>query len=276
MWGTRSIHHGHEQPPSHRYRGSRSATTRPFSKPFDKLFAKCQNALRGRWENFWATEQTSVVRLVDPSAVVDKMTYALTNPVKDDLVEKARDWPGVTLARCAAPSLGRSPLPDPSTSSARTGPMPEVVSLVVRPAARLRGTFRATEFAAMILERVRAAEEAAAAERRRTGSCVLGRKRRSRSKMERPRRSPASHDANLNPRVAARSKWSRIEASAAESRLPRRLRRRPRELRRRHPRRQSSPPGPTGSAASRAPFALPGPNRPDLPRSSRIAISGSV
>ena len=69
-----------------------------FIEHFHKFFAKCQNALRGRWENFWSSEQTSVVRLVDPNDVIDKMTYALTNPVKDGLVERAHHWPGVTLA----------------------------------------------------------------------------------------------------------------------------------------------------------------------------------
>src|SRR6476659_2696755 len=67
-----------------------------FLEHLHKLFAKCQNALRGRWENFWSSEQTSVVHLVDPNDVLEKMTYALGNPVKDGLVEKARDWPGVT------------------------------------------------------------------------------------------------------------------------------------------------------------------------------------
>jgi putative transposase len=67
-----------------------------FIEHFHKLFAKCQNALRGRWENFWSSEQTSVVRLVDPNDVLAKMTYALTNPVKDRLGEKAHHWPGVT------------------------------------------------------------------------------------------------------------------------------------------------------------------------------------
>ena len=32
-----------------------------FLEHFHKLFAKCQNALRGRWENFWSSEQTSVL-----------------------------------------------------------------------------------------------------------------------------------------------------------------------------------------------------------------------
>jgi len=67
-----------------------------FLEYFHKLFAKCQNSLRGRWENFWSSEQTSVVRLVDPADVIEKMIYALTNPVKDGLVEKAHDWPGAS------------------------------------------------------------------------------------------------------------------------------------------------------------------------------------
>ncbi len=67
-----------------------------FLELFHKLFAKCQNALRGRWENFWSSEQTSVVRLVDANDVKNKMVYALSNPVKDGLVEKAHHWPGAT------------------------------------------------------------------------------------------------------------------------------------------------------------------------------------
>jgi putative transposase len=35
-----------------------------FLEHFHKLYAKHQNVLRGRWEAFWASEQTSVVREV--------------------------------------------------------------------------------------------------------------------------------------------------------------------------------------------------------------------
>jgi REP element-mobilizing transposase RayT len=66
-----------------------------FIEHFHKLFAKCMNSLRGRWENFWSSEQTSVVRLVDPDDVLEKMVYALANPVADHLVETAAKWPGV-------------------------------------------------------------------------------------------------------------------------------------------------------------------------------------
>jgi len=35
-----------------------------FLEHFYKLFARSQNALRGRWENFWSSEQGCVVKLV--------------------------------------------------------------------------------------------------------------------------------------------------------------------------------------------------------------------
>ena len=63
----------------------------------------------------------------------------------------------------------------------------------------------------MVLERVRIVEETAAAERRRTGATVLGRKNVLAQKwIERP--GTWEPRRQLSPRVAARSKWSRIEA----------------------------------------------------------------
>src|SRR5689334_16912554 len=66
-----------------------------FTERFHKMFAKCQNALRGRWENFWSSEQVCVVRLVEPEDVITKLVYTATNPVKDHLVERVHHWPGV-------------------------------------------------------------------------------------------------------------------------------------------------------------------------------------
>ena len=88
--------------------------------------------------------------------------------------------------------------------------MPEIASLSF---ARPQGfdDISTKAFAVLIFERVRAAEESAAAERRRTGASVLGRravldqKWSDRPGTREPRR-------QLSPRVAARSKWSRIEA----------------------------------------------------------------
>ena len=180
-----------------------------FLEHFHKLFAKCQNALRGRWENFWSSEQTSVVRLVDPDDFIDKLIYALTNPVKDGLVEKAHHWPGVT-------SLGSFLHDEPLTAMRPKhffrdeGPMPETVVLrLTRPPGFEHVT--AADFRKLIERRVHDFEESVALERRRTGNRVFGRRAvlaqrwRDRPHSREPRR-------QLDPRVAARSKWSRSEA----------------------------------------------------------------
>jgi hypothetical protein len=180
-----------------------------FLEHFHKLFAKCQNALRGRWENFWSSEQTSVVRLVDPHDAIEKLVYALTNPVKDGLVEKAHHWPGVS-------SLGAIVHGKPFVASRPKhffrdeGVMPETVVLTF---ARPRGfeQMNAADFATLIIDRIQQFEERTAAERRRTGGAVLGR----RAVLRQPWRTrPQDHERRrtLRPRVAARSKWSRIEA----------------------------------------------------------------
>jgi biotin-(acetyl-CoA carboxylase) ligase len=46
------------------------------------MLARSQNALRGRWENFWSSEQVCVVRLVNREDVIAKLVYTATNPVK--------------------------------------------------------------------------------------------------------------------------------------------------------------------------------------------------
>ncbi len=180
-----------------------------FLEHFHKLFAKCQNALRGRWENFWSSEQTSVVRLVEPNDVVDKMVYALTNPVKVGLVERAHHWPGVTsvVALLHGSTLSAT---RPKHFFRDEGPMPETAVLrLARPPGFEH--LSEAELSNLILERVRFAEESLTAERRRSGSSIVGRRGvlaqrwSDRPGSREPRRA-------LSPRVAARSKWSRIEA----------------------------------------------------------------
>jgi len=180
-----------------------------FLEHFHKLFAKCQNSLRGRWENFWSSEQTSVVRLVDPHDAIEKMVYALTNPVKDGLVERAHHWPGVSSL--AAILHGKSFTGSrPKHFFRDEGVMPDTVVLAfVRPRGFEQMT--AADFARLVIDRIRQFEEHTVAQRRREGTVVLGRRSvlrqawRGRPRDREPRRA-------LNPRVAARSKWSRIEA----------------------------------------------------------------
>ena len=72
----------------------RSGRYPEFVEHFHKMFARSQNALRGRWENVWASEQVCVVKLADRDAVMDKLVYTAANPVQDHLVERVHHWPG--------------------------------------------------------------------------------------------------------------------------------------------------------------------------------------
>ncbi len=180
-----------------------------FLEHFHKLFAKCQNALRGRWENFWASEQTSVVRLVDEGDVLSKMVYALSNPVKDGLVEKVAHWPGASSLEALTHG---TPLvaSRPGHFFREDGDTPDTVTLeIARPTAYEK--LASQEFADLVQERIRAVEEAAADVRRQTGARVLGcRAVLSQDWTARP--TSCEPRRELNPRVAARSEWSRIEA----------------------------------------------------------------
>lgn len=77
-----------------------------FLAHFNKLTAKVLNARWQRSENLWASEQASVVRLVEPSDVLDKSVYTLANPVAADLVDRLVHWPGATSLRQG----GRGPI----------------------------------------------------------------------------------------------------------------------------------------------------------------------
>lgn len=178
-----------------------------FAEHLHKFIAKAMNALRGRWENFWSSEPLCLVRLVDPADVLDKLVYAATNPVKDGLVDRVHQWPGVN---------GLSALLNQRSITVRRprhffradGPMPDEVTLdlVIPPelgdAEQVRGNLR---------QRVAAVEQALSSERARSGASVLGRRVILRQSW---RDEPSSTEPRrgLRPRIAARSHWSRIEA----------------------------------------------------------------
>jgi putative transposase len=143
-----------------------------FLEYFHKLFAKHQNALRGRWENFWSPEQTSVVALLDAEAVLTAMVYTLTNPVKASLVALAHEWPGAT-------SLGPQVkgtsvrVPRPSHFFRPDGPMPdeEILTLALPPFMR---DGCPDEFRRVLRERIATVEEREAALRKQEGRIVMG------------------------------------------------------------------------------------------------------
>jgi REP element-mobilizing transposase RayT len=178
-----------------------------FIEHFHKLLARSQNALRGRWENFWSPEQTCIVKLVDREAVIDKLVYTATNPVLDHLVDRVYHWPGVNglVALLAGRPLHAT---RPRHFFRSTGPMPDRLELALAIPSELGPP---AEVRAELRERVQAVESEREAERMRTGVRVLGRRAvlaqswRDYPMSCEPRR-------NLQPRVAGRSMWSRIEA----------------------------------------------------------------
>jgi putative transposase len=180
-----------------------------FLEHFHKLLAKCMNALRGRWENFWSSEQTSVLRLVDPADAIDKMVYALTNPCKDNLVARVIDWPGVNSFEAILAGATLTAV-RPDHFFREDGPMPATVTLTFSCPPGFDGMSR-EEFAGLLRTRVAAAEAEAEERRRATGAQVLGRQAILAQDWW---GSPTSHEPRrqLNPRVAAKDKWSRIEA----------------------------------------------------------------
>ncbi|HMG19999.1 MAG TPA: hypothetical protein VK607_01735 [Kofleriaceae bacterium] len=178
-----------------------------FIEHVHKLVARSQNALRGRWENLWSSEQTCVVKLVGREAVMDKLVYTATNPVQDHLVERAHQWPGVnSLAALLSARALRATRPLHFFRA--DGVMPDAVELALTVPPELGP---AEAVLAELRERVRAVELDRAAERQRTGGRILGRRAvlaqswRDRPATSEPRR-------NLRPRVATRSQWARLEA----------------------------------------------------------------
>lgn len=180
-----------------------------FLECFHKLLAKAGNAIRGRWENFFSNDQTSVVELIDPEDVFARIVYTLSNPVKDHLVEKAHHWPGAS-SRQANLSGTAIEVSRPRHFFRKEGAMPKnLVFCCICPPG-----FEDTS-PADLRERLRGelarVEDEAAAERRTSGRRILGRKA---VLAQRPTARPVSSEPrrNLDPRVAAKSKWPRIEA----------------------------------------------------------------
>lgn len=178
-----------------------------FTEHLHKLVAKAMNALRGRSENFWSSEPPCIVRLVDAGDVVDKIVYAAINPVKDHLVERVADWPGVN-GLAAFVSGQAITVRRPRHFFRERGSMPVEVTLdlVVPPELGDPEQIRR-----LIRERVAALETQLARERKRTHTTVLGR-RGVLTQSWRASPSTPSEPSSLRPRVAARNVWQRAEA----------------------------------------------------------------
>ncbi len=144
-----------------------------FTGRYHSLFALCQNRLRGRKENFWSTDEPSIVLLADWWAVVESVVYGATNPVKDGLVDRAHHWPGLrtlpALLKQRTMTARR-----PAHFFNKDGPMPETATLELKVPAELGDP---QVFLKAVEEGVARVEETHGRERRETGQSVLGRRR---------------------------------------------------------------------------------------------------
>ena len=177
----------------------------------NKLVGKCINASLGRWESLWAPEKLSAVALEDEDAIFDKLLYVLGNPVEASLVPSWRQWPGAISGprACAAePRVVRQP----AVFFREDGGMPKSLRLraTVPPCFSKLGPKR---FAAKLAASLTAHEAQLRKDNAAKGLTVLGRKAvLEQDSFDRPK----SFDPRrgLNPRVACKDKWRRIEALA--------------------------------------------------------------
>lgn len=178
-----------------------------FMEHFHKMFAKCQNSLRGRGENLWSAEPPCFIELVDREDVLAKLVYAATNPVKDGLVDRVHHWPGVNgLSALLNDRLMKATRP--RHFFRKDGRMPERVELklAIPPELGDPDTLRRT-----LRDLVRAVEDRFAQQRARSGKRVLGRRAVLQQSWRESPGAPATK-TGIRPRIAARSTWARIEA----------------------------------------------------------------
>jgi REP element-mobilizing transposase RayT len=174
-----------------------------FQLYLDGIVARAVNALLGRDEALWGPNSFSAVTLVAPRDVVDKAAYTLANPVAAGLVRAARRWPGLWSSPEAV-GAGGVQVRRPNHFFDPEGGLPEAVAfqLSTPPGFPSAEAFR---------EQLTTALAEREAEAKKTASGFLGVARVMAQRATARPRSPEPR-RQLNPRVAAKDKWKRIEA----------------------------------------------------------------
>jgi len=173
-----------------------------FQQLLNALVARAVNASLGRCESFWAPGAFSAVTLVGPQDMVDKAAYTLANPVAGGLVRLARQWPGLWSGpdRIGA-GLLKVNRPDHFFDA---NGLPETLDLeLTAPPAFPNAQAFAEQVSAALAERETAASGGA--------SGFVG---VARVLSQRPEARPKTGEARgrINPRVASKDKWKRMEA----------------------------------------------------------------
>ena len=177
-----------------------------FLEHLHRLIAKAQNAWLNRRENLWASEKTSVVRLLTDADVLEKMAYTIANPTSAKLVRSPEEWPGVLSYW----SSERTEVEMPDVFFDKSGDLPKQIPLnIVRP--RIFSQLTDEQLTQMLLDKVEtfiehARDEVVEAESSFVGATVvLNQAFDSKPKTEQPL-------GSLNPRIAAKSPMVRVRA----------------------------------------------------------------
>ncbi len=172
-----------------------------FEQYINAMSARALNARYGRFENLWATEAPSYVRLINAEDMLEKSVYALSNPVKDGLVSHGQDWPGLRMLE-----PGRYKVVRPATKFFECGGMQEVVELRLVPLP-LGGPAHAA--IRQLREAVAAKEAELRVEARATGRRYLGAARvLAQQEWNKPRSVEPRY--TLSPQVACRNTADRV------------------------------------------------------------------
>jgi putative transposase len=172
-----------------------------FQQFLAAFVARAVNASLGRDETFWAPSSFSAVALGAAEDVVSKAAYTLTNPVAAGLVPSGHLWPGLRSRPSSIGGTIRVKRPDRFFDE--DGCLPDVVDLELKVP---RGFCSAADFRDQLQAELARQEQQA----RREHPSFLGAERvLAQSPFSRP--TAAEPRGQLNPRVAARDKWKRIE-----------------------------------------------------------------
>jgi len=180
-----------------------------FMAHLNRLVGKCLNAELGRFESLWSPERYSAVSLETEQDVLDKTLYVLANPVQAGLVESWNRWPGAVSGPRACASMPRR-VRRPDVFFRDGGFMPETLQLqaTVPPCFEHLTTH---QFATMLAKRLQAHEASVLEQLAAKGGQLLGREA---VLAQNPFDCPVGYDPRfrLNPRVACKDKWRRVEA----------------------------------------------------------------
>ena len=176
-----------------------------FARDFHALLARAMNHSLRRVESLWDRDSYSGVRLIGPHDVLDKLVYVLANPVAAGLVRRASEWPG---AWSDPELIGGKPLKirRPEGFFDEEGNLPEEVELqLVAPMG-----FDGDSFVDLLRDSLAEAEQEAVAKIESEGRSFLGLAGILSQSVHASSLSTESF-GQLNPRIACRSKWKRIE-----------------------------------------------------------------